>query len=107
MTFKQIQLGTSLDHHPTEDGSVVWDEATAPYQTIATLEFPSQDSLSPERRVFWEDHMRLSPWDGLADHRPLGSINRLRRIVYAMSRQKRERENATKTRDLVDISEMP
>lgn len=77
----KIQLGTSPEHHPTEDGSVVWDEATAPYQAIATIEFPPQDALSAERRTYWEDCMKLSPWDALAEHQPLGSINRLRKIV--------------------------
>ncbi|KAJ4300790.1 hypothetical protein N0V90_002878 [Kalmusia sp. IMI 367209] len=103
----RIQLGTAPDHHPTEDGSVVWDEVTAPYQTISTVEFAPQVSLTPERRVFWEDRMRLSPWDALEEHRPLGSINRLRRIVYAMSRQKRERENATQTKAVTGIEEIP
>ncbi|KAF2110858.1 catalase-like domain-containing protein [Lophiotrema nucula] len=94
----KIQLGTSPSHHPTEDSSVVWDEATAPYQTIATLSFPPQDPFNHERRVFWEDRMRLSPWDCLKEHQPLGSINRLRKYVYDMSRRKREEVNAVKTK---------
>ena len=53
----KIQLGTSPEHHPTEDASVVWDEATAPYQTIGTLEFPPQIAYSmPEDssgRITW------------------------------------------------------
>ena len=57
----KIQLGTSPAHHPTEDASIVWDEATAPYQTIGTVEFPVQDSFGQGRRVFWEDHMVLDP----------------------------------------------
>jgi hypothetical protein len=85
----------------------VWDEATAPYQTIAILEFPPQNSLDAERRVFWEDRMKLNPWNGLAEHRPLGSINRLRKIVYDMSRQKREAVNAASTKHVNDVSEMP
>lgn len=104
----KIQLGTSSEHHPTEDGSVVWDKATAPYQTIALLEFePGQDVFSAERRTFWEDRMKLSPWDALAEHRPLGSINRLRKIVYDMSRQKREAANATPTKAVNSIDEIP
>jgi hypothetical protein len=103
----KIQLGTSPEHHPTEDGSVVWDEATAPYQTIATLEFPPQDSLTAERRTFWEDRMKLSPWDALAEHRPLGSINRLRKTVYDMSRKKREAVNATSTKAVNSVDEIP
>lgn len=103
----KIQLGTSPEHHPTEDASVVWDEATSPYQTIAIVEFPPQESFSPARRTFWEDSMRLSPWTGLAEHQPLGSINRLRRAVYAMSREKREKENATKTKNVSSIEDIP
>ncbi|CAO2654028.1 Nn.00g107610.m01.CDS01 [Neocucurbitaria sp. VM-36] len=103
----KIQLGTSPEHHPTEDASVVWDEATAPYQTIAILEFPPQDSLTAERRTFWEDRMKLSPWDALAEHRPLGSINRLRNIVYEISRKKREAINATPLKAMNSVDEIP
>jgi hypothetical protein len=103
----KIQLGTSPEHHPTEDGSVVWDEATAPYQTIATVEFPPQDALTAERRIFWEDKMKLSPWNALAEHQPLGSINRLRKVVYDMSRKKREIVNATSTLAVNRIDEIP
>jgi hypothetical protein len=74
---------------------------------MAMLEFPPQNPLDAERRVFWEDRMKLSPWNGLAEHRPLGSINRLRKIVYDMSRQKREAVNAVPTKHVNDVSEMP
>lgn len=86
---------------------MVWDELTAPYQTIATVEFPPQDSLTPERRVFWEDRMRLNPWDALVEHQPLGGINRLRKTVYTMSKLKRERDNATQTIAVTSIDEIP
>lgn len=85
----------------------MWDEATAPYQTIATVEFPPQDALSAERRVFWEDTMKLNPWDGMVYHQPLGSINRLRKTVYEMSRKKREAANATPTQAISSVDEVP
>ena len=103
----KIQLGTSPEHHPTEDASVVWDEATAPYQTIATLEFPPQDPFTAERRVFWEDHLRLNPWQGLAAHRPLGSVNRLRKTVYEQSQKKRDFLNARTSTYAKSIKDMP
>lgn len=103
----KVQLGTSPEHHPTEDGSVVWDEATAPYHTIATIQFPLRDTLTAERRTFWEDRMKLNPWDALAEHRPLGSINRLRKVVYDMSRKKREAVNATTTKAVNGVDEIP
>ena len=103
----KIQLGTSPAHHPTVDASIVWDEVTAPYQTIGTIEFPVQDSFGQERRVFWEDHMVLDPWKGLAAHRPLGSINRLRKVVYGRSQTRRDELNAKKSSDIQSIDEMP
>jgi hypothetical protein len=86
---------------------VVWDEATAPYQTFATVEFLPQDVLTAERRVFWEDKMKLNPWDALAEHQPLGSINRLRKTVYEMSKKKREAVNATATMAVNSLDEIP
>ncbi|KAJ8108553.1 hypothetical protein OPT61_g8093 [Boeremia exigua] len=103
----QIQLGTDAHHHPTEDGSVMWDEATAPYQTIAFLEFPPQDALTSERRTFWEDRMKLSPWHALVEHQPLGSINRLRRTVYEMSAKNREGINAVQLQRVNSVDEIP
>jgi hypothetical protein len=51
--------------------------------------------------------MKLSPWDGLAEHQPLGSINRLRKTVYEMSRKKREAVNATPTKAINTVDEIP
>lgn len=103
----RIQLGTSPAHHPTEDASVVWDEATAPYQTIGTVEFPPQDSFDQERRVAWEDRVVLDPWLGLAAHRPLGGINRLRAVVYRRSRERRDGLNAGGSECIQSIDDMP
>jgi hypothetical protein len=85
----------------------VWDEATAPYQTIATVEFPPQDALSAERRMFWEDRMKLSPWNALAEHQPLGSINRLRKMVYEMSAKNRASLNAAEINRANSVDEIP
>ena len=85
----------------------MWDEATAPYQTIATVEFPPQDALSAQRRVFWEDRMKLNPWDALTEHQPLGSINRLRKTVYEMSAKHRASINATEIRRVDSVDEIP
>ncbi|KAF2644930.1 heme-dependent catalase, partial [Massarina eburnea CBS 473.64] len=103
----KIQLGTDPTHHPTEDGSVIWDETTSPYQTLGTLTFPPQNSFSHERRVFWEERMSLDPWRGLVAHRPLGGINRLRKGVYAHSRKVRDGINVSEARDVRGVDEIP
>lgn len=85
----------------------MWDEATAPYQTLGIVTFPPQNSFDQQRRVFWEDRLSLDPWRGLADHRPLGGINRLRRGVYPNSKKQRDSLNASKSEDVRSIDEIP
>ena len=51
--------------------------------------------------------MKLNPWNALVEHQPLGSINRLRKIVYEMSRKKRETLNACPTKTVDSIDEIP
>ena len=48
------------------------------------ITIPPQDFETDERRALCES-LTFSPWHGLAEHRPLGGINRLRRPVYDAS----------------------
>ena len=40
-----------------------------------------------------DDGMSFSPWHGLAAHRPLGSIMRVRKVVYDVMSKIRARQN--------------
>ncbi|KAK7192271.1 hypothetical protein PSPO01_01843 [Paraphaeosphaeria sporulosa] len=51
------------------------------------------DSWLPEFRVWWDDRITVNSWHGLKVHQPLGSTNRMRRVVYAESRKLRLRVN--------------
>lgn len=103
----RAQFASDLSKHPVEDASVEWDEKTSPWHDIATVRFPSQDTFSDARRIWWEDKTALSPWDGLVDHKPLGSINRLRKRVYAKGRGHRAEGNQTKVDFPNSADEMP
>ena len=50
-------------------------------------------TMIPTRKTSWEDHIRLDPWDGLKSLQPLGSPNRLRRVVYPSSSGLRRQMN--------------
>jgi hypothetical protein len=45
-------------------------------------------------QLAWGDNLSFSPWHGLLAHRPLGSLNRMRRAVYPASSVKRHTLNA-------------
>jgi hypothetical protein len=91
-----VQLRTDPSRQPVEDPTIVWSEDKSPFRVAATIEIPAQIFDSPEQQKFCED-LSLSPWHALAEHRPLGGINRVRRIVYrAISKQRHELNGAAR-----------
>ena len=76
----QVQLLENLTEQPVEYAGSEWDSKKYPFQTVAKVNFPKQESWDEERNRFWLDHLRVDPWHGLVSFQPLGSANRLRRI---------------------------
>lgn len=74
----RVQLCTDLATMPVEDASVVWDEQESPYRTVATITVEAQKAWIGEGSVATEDMLSFSPWHGIAAHRPLGGVNRVR-----------------------------
>lgn len=87
------QMLQDLKEQPVDDIGVEWDPDKYPFEQIATLEFDPKDSWIPEFRVWWDDKITCNTWHGLKEHQPLGSTNRMRRVVYAESRKLRLRVN--------------
>lgn len=87
----RVQLQTNPSTMPIEDTSVEWDETVSKPIPVATLTIGVQDIDSPDGRALAEqcEAMSFSPWNALAEHRPMGGINRLRRAVYLASLAKR------------------
>ncbi|KAF2131823.1 heme-dependent catalase [Dothidotthia symphoricarpi CBS 119687] len=90
------QLLQDLTEQPVDDIGIEWDPKKYPFEQIATLEFERQDSWLPEFRTWWDDRITVNSWHGLKEHQPLGSTNRMRRVVYAESRKLRLRVNGYK-----------
>ena len=88
----RVQLQTDPVAMPVEDTSVEWDEGVSPPIPVATLTIGVQDLDSPEGRALAEEceEMVFPPSNALAEHRPMGGINRLRQAVYLASQAKRE-----------------
>jgi len=73
-----------------ENASSVWVESKFPFVKVAkiTIPAPQNDIDSPSGREHCEN-LVFTPWHSLADHQPLGSINRLRKGVYIASKTHR------------------
>ena len=67
-----------------EDACFQWEETQHPFVAIAMITIPPQDFETAERCAICEN-LIFTPWHGIAEHRPIGGINRLRRAVYEAS----------------------
>jgi hypothetical protein len=87
----RVQLQTDPVAMPVEDVTIEWDEEVSKPIPVATLTIGVQDVDSPEGRALCQqcEAMAFSPWNALAEHRPMGGINRLRKAVYLASHAKR------------------
>jgi hypothetical protein len=99
----RIQLCTDLDKMPIEDASVEWPQEMSPYVAVARLRVPEQPAWSVERAKRIDEGMQFNPWHALAAHRPLGSIMRVRKEVYAMSKRFRAERNGVAIAEPRDI----
>ena len=81
----RAQLCTDLATMPIEDPTILWNEYDAPFEKVATLSVPPQLSWDNGASNALDERLAFNPWNGLAAHRPLGAINRVRHAAYAMS----------------------
>jgi hypothetical protein len=81
----RVQLCTDIASMPVEDASIEWPQALSPYVAVARIRAPRQTAWSAERSRAIDDEMAFNPWHGIAAHRPIGSIMRVRKMAYAMS----------------------
>ena len=91
-----VQLQVDADSMPIEDPGKEWKESESPFRKVATIRIPQQEFDSEAQRSFGEN-LSFTPWHSLPAHRPLGGINRARKIVYdAISTFRHERNNVAR-----------
>jgi len=89
----QVQLCRDLEQQPIEDPTVEWSEDISPFQRVAVLRVPAQDSWDPARVRQVDEETRFSIWTGITAHQPLGNVNRARNQTYRHSADFRARVN--------------
>jgi hypothetical protein len=72
---------------PIEDTSVLWEPEVTPFVRVAQLRIPGCDLHDPRTNAQSEaiNQLSFSPWHATAEHCPLGSVMRARKIAYAAS----------------------
>lgn len=76
-----IQFQTDPRKMPIENALVPWKEKLSPFIKVASIRIPRQSFDSPAQLEYCDD-LSFTPWHCLPEHRPLGSVSRVRRVVY-------------------------
>jgi hypothetical protein len=101
------QLCTNVDDMPLEDATVEWSTDASPYVPIATISYPRQTAYSPALQNFGDDALTFNSWRAIDEHRPLGSINRLKLRVYEASSEFRHNTNNVERIEPTDLADFP
>ncbi|BAY27844.1 hypothetical protein NIES2100_76700 [Calothrix sp. NIES-2100] len=96
----QIQFQTKPEMS-IDDTTIPWNEAESPFFTVGRLTVKHQQVDSPPENDFGEN-LSFSPGNGLAVHRPVGAINRLRSIVYPIVANSRHSKRGVKYQEPTD-----
>ncbi len=88
-----VQLRTDPAQMPIEDAGKRWSQSLSPFRKVATLVIPPQEFETAEKMDFGDD-LSFNPWRCLPVHRPLGGINRARRVAYWTISKLRHERNA-------------
>lgn len=103
----RIQLCRDIATMPLEDSSVAWPEEDSPYLPVARITALPQAGWSDALSRAVDDGMAFSPWHGVLEHRPLGSIMRVRKAAYAMSARFRFERTGSVAREPRDLAAFP
>ena len=92
---------------PIEKADKPWPEEKSPWQTVARITMPAQDSYSDARQLYVDEELSFSPWHALAAHQPLGGIMRSRLKAYEEARKYRAQRNARDIVEPTSVSDIP
>ncbi len=87
-----------------EDVMTEWEESDAPFYAVASIRIPPQTFDTPEQNAFCEA-LSFNPWHALPAHKPLGVMNRLRKVIYERVSQVRRAMNAVGIRSAIPIEQ--
>ena len=102
-----VQLCTDIDSMPIEDASKPWPEDKSPYIPVAHISVPRQGAWNSVRETLMDETLSFSPWHALAAHRPLGAINRVRKLVYDMAARFRAQHNGIRIVEPNSLADLP
>jgi hypothetical protein len=98
-----VQRRARPDAMPIEDTTIAWRETDAQFVPVARITIPRQIFDTQAQMAFCEN-LSFTPWHSPDAHRPLGGLNRLRRVIYEAISALRHELNHAPRKEPVDFS---
>jgi hypothetical protein len=88
----QFQTDTEMS---IDNVTIPWSEQQSPFFTVGRLTV-EQQAIDFEKQYDFCENLTFAPWNGLEVHRPVGALNRLRRIIYPLVASYRHQKRGVK-----------
>ncbi len=98
VTLKFLIQPKTSDKLSVEDAMTEWREEDAPFYEVATIHIPVQEFDTPELNTLGET-LSFNIWHALPEHRPLGAVNRMRKVVYERISRVRNEMNSVERKE--------
>ncbi len=99
-----VQLQIDPVKMQVENSLMIWDQNLSPFVRVALIRIPKQVFNSPAQFEYGEN-LSFTPWHTLPEHRPLGNINRTRKVVYETISKLRHQMNNVKREEPSEMVE--
>ena len=76
-----VQFYVNDEVTPINNVMVAWNESEAPFIKVGQIIIPRQNTQS-EKMLELCENVSYNPFHAIAEHEPIGAINRIRRVVY-------------------------
>ncbi|WP_199608613.1 catalase [Flocculibacter collagenilyticus] len=87
-----VQSRIPNENMPIDNAAVVWSEESAPFVKVATILIEPQIFHQANQIKHCED-IAFNPWQSMAEHKPLGEMNKVRKEVYKQLAAFRQMQN--------------
>jgi hypothetical protein len=88
-----LQPNNDPKTNDVEDPTQVWDAKKSPFIVVGRLVIPQQKGLTSSEQMNFCENVSMDPWRAPAANRPLGQINRIRKLAYPRISGFRHHEN--------------
>ena len=97
-----VQINQDPLKNDIENTTLAWDTRKSPWFLAGQLSIPVQEGVNSKQQMNFCENLSFNPWNSQPEIRPLGRINRIRKIVYENMAEMRSNENKIKQSEPID-----